>query len=288
MDATPAEFFRVPVNGTHGYLTCPLQRLAPHLASSAVDQSHFALSEDPSSEPVLEYEGGPLMRLSSIGSVCQCHWDAKHNVFVQLHGRKRFYLWLTTALPSLRLHSSKHALYPKSMINMDAPSPERFGSEPLATLASAVSVDLEPGDVLYLPPMVPHHVECLGEGPDDAPGWCVGFNVFSTGNFSAVFGDVQRQVHNAPLGWFARDWPQSPVFVLPMLQYVLRDLVDGLGLELHDVAKQVRTQWDPLRHEGAEVGTSESAAGRYLRGSAPLCSSRDKRDDDEVHPALIM
>lgn len=246
VDSTPEEFFATPHNTSEfRYYTCPLQRLAPQLFDDGVvDQRKFGLSEVSGQQPALEYNGGPLFRLASGGSVCQCHWDSKHNIFVQLHGSKRFYLWPTTALPALRLYSSKHALYPKSMINFDmvdetsdnsSLARQRFqleGASELASLATAVVVDLEPGDVLYLPPMVPHHVECLGEpgttvaiGP--AGGWCVGFNVFSTGQFSRTLGAIQQQVHEDPLGWFdgadagGGHWPQHPEFVLPMLQYVL-------------------------------------------------------------------
>jgi hypothetical protein len=80
------------------YHTSPLAALAPGLhAEGLVDQRRFALSEAAGEAAVLEYEGGPLMRLSGAGSTCQCHWDSKHNIFVQLHGRKRFHLWPTEA-----------------------------------------------------------------------------------------------------------------------------------------------------------------------------------------------
>ena len=86
--------------------------------------------------------------------------------------------------------------------------------------------------------MVPHHVECLGDPAAEGEfettigsGWCVGFNVFSTGQFSSTLGAIQQQVHTDPLGWFkpkvdtnlesegdSGEWPQYPEFVLPMLQ----------------------------------------------------------------------
>jgi hypothetical protein len=250
VDTTPGEFFEARPNSSEfRYYTCPLQRLAPQLfKDGGVDQRKFGLNEAVGKDAVLEYEGGPLIRLSSSGSVCQCHWDSKHNVFVQLHGRKRFYLWPTRALPALRLHSSQHALYPKSMLNFDLNTPDdaallkqRFKSEggmDLASLTTSVVVDLEPGDVLYLPPMVPHHVECQGapdtNGDETGGPWCIGFNVFSTGQFSIKLGAIQQQIHTDALGWFeptpnakpkregdaSRRWPQRPEFVLPMLQYV--------------------------------------------------------------------
>eukprot|EP01052_Picozoa_sp_SAG31_P023720 SAG31_NODE_1974_length_6755_cov_6.833383_1_plen_367_part_00 len=203
-DLTPAEFFHPEGTSAEPYVyyTSPLATLAPAL-HTAVDQRHFALSED-GGPPILEYDGGPLMRLSSKGSTCQCHWDSKHNIFVQLHGRKRFFLWPTEALPLLYLYPSSHASYPKSMLNFDSEPTQGTQHSALVNtaLAAGVSVDLVPGDVLYIPPLTPHHVECLGSDDNDGKsGHCVGFNVFSTGSFSKLIGDIQAALARAPLAW---------------------------------------------------------------------------------------
>jgi hypothetical protein len=249
-DLSPAQFFAFDRGASGGenasqrrfvYFTAPLSQLAPSLLAEEglVHEWHWALSET-SAPPRLGYAGGPLVRpyharphqhtrcrcvslqclwqvrLSGPGATCQAHWDSKHNVFISLHGRKRFYLWPTEALPSLRLHSAAHALYPKSMINFDAPPDvtrahlrgginTRVGTaaaadadadaadadddddddDVVASLASAMVVELRPGEVLYLPPLIPHHVECAPplrrqQQQDEQPlGWahCVGLNV---------------------------------------------------------------------------------------------------------------
>ena len=281
VQTSPADFFARPqTDGHHRYHSARLDSLAPSLAG-AINESSFALSEEVGAVPELQYS--VLVRASTAGSWYQCHFDAKHNVFVQLHGRKRFYLWPTAALPSLRLHSSLHSLYRKSMIDMgasEADSAARFGAETgeIARLSDAVVIELSAGDVLYLPPMVPHHVECLGDGE----GWCVGANVFSGGEISRELAVIQERLHTAPLGWVDPAWPQSQEVVLPLVQVVLWDLADAEGLDLGElVSALLRHAWEPLRAEGATLGTRASAAARFGRG---LCA---EPGTEQLHPQLL-
>jgi hypothetical protein len=133
-----------------------------------------------------------------------------------------------------------------------------------AAVAASVTVDLGPGDVLFIPPLTPHHVECLGDG-GEAGGHCVGLNVFSTGAFSKLIGQVQLALAEEPLQWLNRMTPHSLAavsssgttdehlsFKFSLLQYGLTELADRLGLDLGQlVANLLERAWAPLREEGA-------------------------------------
>lgn len=120
--------------------------------------------------------------LGSGGSVTPLHYDTSHNVYVQLHGAKRFQLLPPSAAAKAHLYPSLHPGYRQSLLDISAPglagfngssSQSRGGAVTVPTAkaaraslelaASAVTVTLRPGDALILPPYWLHSVEALTE-----------------------------------------------------------------------------------------------------------------------------
>ena len=99
--------------------------------------------------------------LSSPGARTHTHYDNDRNFFVQLIGRKRFVLWPPNQTQALCAYPRLHPLWHKSRVVFEAPDAragtacERYGE------TSALSVDVGPGDVLYIPPFYWHTVETL-------------------------------------------------------------------------------------------------------------------------------
>eukprot|EP00048_Salpingoeca_helianthica_P018396 m.241855 g.241855 ORF g.241855 m.241855 type:complete len:539 (-) comp24853_c0_seq1:248-1864(-) len=89
------------------------------------------------------------------------HFDLFHNFYVQLHGRKRFLLWPPESSPYLYLHPVLHPCGRATQVDLlsgthDANFP-LFSPDRIAPIVA----DLEPGDVLYLPPLWFHYVMSL-------------------------------------------------------------------------------------------------------------------------------
>eukprot|EP00467_Chlorarachnion_reptans_P001128 CAMPEP_0114500496 /NCGR_PEP_ID=MMETSP0109-20121206/7997_1 /TAXON_ID=29199 /ORGANISM="Chlorarachnion reptans, Strain CCCM449" /LENGTH=899 /DNA_ID=CAMNT_0001678165 /DNA_START=246 /DNA_END=2945 /DNA_ORIENTATION=- len=90
--------------------------------------------------------------ISSGGVVTHTHCDMDHNFFVQLHGEKRFLLYPPHTYEHLALFPRIHPLWHKSQFNSINQSSDSYA--PLVSYRS----DLEPGDILYVPPYWFHRV----------------------------------------------------------------------------------------------------------------------------------
>jgi len=100
----------------------------------------------------------PMMWLSHPGVVAQTHYDTQHNVFVQVLGSKRFFLFAPKT--ELYAYPNIHRSYRQSQVHLEVSDSDRF---PLVNPANttAFEVVLNPGDVLYIPPYWHHRVEAL-------------------------------------------------------------------------------------------------------------------------------
>jgi lysine-specific demethylase 8 len=94
--------------------------------------------------------------MSAPGSLAPLHRDIAPNLFVQLIGKKRFWLYHREAW--LYPHSPFSAVPNFSRFDPEQADFERF---PLARRALRVEVVLEPGEVLFLPSLFWHHVRGL-------------------------------------------------------------------------------------------------------------------------------
>jgi len=108
---------------------------------------------------------GSYLWLSGPGITASCHYDRSHNFFVQVSGAKRFYLWSPLQLKELYIYPFYHPRDRQSQfINLEW-NERSERSYPLPTTTNArvpaYSIDLKPGDVLYVPPYWAHRVTSL-------------------------------------------------------------------------------------------------------------------------------
>ena len=99
-----------------------------------------------------------FMWLSSAGMITHTHFDQDYNVFVQLIGKKRFTLWSPAQHELLYMYPRVHPMWHKSRVNQRDVDSAQF---PGFSRARGVQVELEPGDMLYVPPYTWHYVETL-------------------------------------------------------------------------------------------------------------------------------
>jgi len=86
------------------------------------------------------------------------HRDMAENIFFQILGRKRFFLYPPAASPWLYSNAFRSALPNYSRFDPETPDYERF---PLSREVQPVEVILQPGDALYLPSRWWHQVRSL-------------------------------------------------------------------------------------------------------------------------------
>ena len=96
--------------------------------------------------------------LSSPGTRVPLHHDVAHNVFVQLVGRKRFFLYPSAASPWLYSNPFSSGLPNYSRTDPERPDYDTF---PLSRAVRPIEVVLGPGDAIYLPSRWWHLVRSL-------------------------------------------------------------------------------------------------------------------------------
>ena len=171
LDESAALSAQRPERG-HVYFAGPLGEVA---------KSDVALGAAIAAMRVREVAGGEskaVVWIGSRGAVTPCHYDEMHNVFVQLHGAKRFTLWPPSAWRHLYLapkYDAQHrnidrAVHADMRARRGAARFDRFPSLRFARRA-ARTVELAPGEMLYLPPLWFHEVEALGATTISANVW---------------------------------------------------------------------------------------------------------------------
>ncbi len=91
--------------------------------------------------------------------IAHCHYDGYHNFYAQLIGRKKFTLFRPTNWPGLYPYPFLHPSHAQAQVN--ASDEGDVGRMGLIQRVEAVEVVLEPGDLLYMPPLWFHEVESL-------------------------------------------------------------------------------------------------------------------------------
>lgn len=133
---------------TDGYLTAPLDEWLPELLPEAPFPVYCRNARFRTSRVWI----GPG-RLSG-----PLHFDLSENLFGQLRGRKRFWLYPPSDAPWMASYPVLSGKPNFSQHDPEAPDYERF---PQTRGLQPTEVVLEAGDVLYLPSMWWHHVRSL-------------------------------------------------------------------------------------------------------------------------------
>jgi len=91
--------------------------------------------------------------------IAHCHYDAYHNFYAQIYGRKRFTMFRPTEWPGIYPYPFLHPHHAQAQVNIsDDISISMF---PAVKHLEGYQVLLEPGDLLYMPPLWFHHVEAV-------------------------------------------------------------------------------------------------------------------------------
>ncbi len=91
--------------------------------------------------------------------IAHCHYDGYHNFYAQLYGKKRFLLLRPTNWPGLYPYPFLHPSHAQAQVNASNESDRRHFQ--LVNQVEAYEAILEPGDLLYVPPLWFHEVESL-------------------------------------------------------------------------------------------------------------------------------
>ena len=245
------------------------------------------------------------MWIASAGSTTAAHYDSYHNFFVQLHGTKRFFLMPPGAAIALYTYPRLHPSYRQAQVDLTMRSndprltttyrrmAELVKSSRLGTGAGkldAMVVDLEPGDVLYVPPywfhlaMTPPARErsaaslatrsAQEEEAERAARYSIGLNVWSEAE------ELQHvDALEATALPFEDDW--SPLERRTAVATYARIFLDEVLL-IRDAGQtlewMVETRWAPLLH--AFVHDERSQAAQLTDSSQPDCAGGSDSEAD--------
>jgi lysine-specific demethylase 8 len=98
------------------------------------------------------------LSIGSPGVQIGVHFDYEDNIFVQIHGRKRF--CLVSPQQSLLMYASEYNLTQSKLNDTCEPDLERF---PLFARATVVDDIVEPGEMLFIPRTWWHHFRSMDE-----------------------------------------------------------------------------------------------------------------------------
>lgn len=125
------------------------------------------------------------------GVVAPCHYDGYNNIYVQVKGQKRFYLAAPESRTTLRPFPFLHPSHAQCQVRL-GPETVPVGNESKHWYVA----DLEPGDILFLPPMWFHEVH--------APGFSVSVNGWTEHAEVEVVGklfNLALPKHRSNRGW---------------------------------------------------------------------------------------
>ena len=148
------EFFQLlehPRNNSYLYFTGGIDDVGPW-AWQDVQPIEELLVLNPQHSSINVWMGQPHV-------IAHCHYDGYHNFYAQLFGRKRFTMFRPTEWPGLYPYPFLHPSHAQAQVNIsDNASISMF---PAVKHLEGYQVLLEPGDVLYMPPLWFHHVEAV-------------------------------------------------------------------------------------------------------------------------------
>ena len=155
LSLSSSEFFQRiqnPVKGRYLYFTGGIEQMGVW-AEEHIQPLDELLRLNPSRSSVNVWIGQPHV-------VAHCHYDGYHNFYTQLYGTKKFTLFRPTNWPGLYPYPFLHPSHAQAQVNVSNRE-ESHQLYPLVRSVEAVEVILEPGDLLYMPPLWFHHVESM-------------------------------------------------------------------------------------------------------------------------------
>ena len=189
---------------------------------------------------------------STKGVTAQAHYDLINNLFVQVHGYKKFVLFPPSAAKDLSIHPQCHPSARQSQAPV-LPEYERahtVGMDNFPTLGAArkaaIEVVLGPGDALYLPPYWIHHVVALNT--------TISYNVWWSDHLSEARQQMQQHISGGLNGLLDMDWAKKPPLMVAMARAFVLEVLDQLfdGTDGPSIARELWEQrYKPLFAEGS-------------------------------------
>jgi hypothetical protein len=194
-----------------------------------ISSSNSTLQDDDDEE---EYDldfWTPMLWLSHPGIVSQSHYDTQHNLFIQLQGVKRFYLFPPAVTGSLHSFPNIHRSYRQSQIpfssNISSDDfmlfPQAFNKESSNnSLLSAYEIILKPGDILYIPPYWSHLIESLSLS--------LSLSILSPSMIEAALSEIYWQ--KVPFGEFGKSKYHRMLIIKIYFERIFEVLSPVLGI----------------------------------------------------------
>jgi len=149
------------------------------------------------------------------GVIAHTHLDSYDNFFVQLHGKKRFLLFNPAQATNLHPYPFLHPSHAQAQVDIQLPD---LSFWPEMKDIQCIEANLEPGDVLYLPPLWFHFVQAI-----DAS---ISVNLWSVGREQDTFDSmIQLTVKTMD-----HSWPQP--IKRGVAHYVVSQVLKNIGKDL--------------------------------------------------------
>ena len=140
-----------PIEGRYHYYTGDIDDLG-HWALGDISPVEELLVPNPQHSSINVWMGQAHV-------VAHSHYDGYHNFYAQLYGRKKFVMFRPTNWPGLYPYPFLHPSHAQAQVNLSEVSDvQKF---PLLHKLESHEVILEPGDLLYMPPLWWHMVESV-------------------------------------------------------------------------------------------------------------------------------
>lgn len=143
--------------------------------------------------------------MGGAGSTAQTHYDPTHNFFVQILSHKRFLLSPPSSWRDLYPYPFQHPSDRQSQVNWTDTLENRAANFPAFGSGIAMEVDLQPGEMLYLPPQWFHRVFA----PSGVGELSVSINIWS----DSLEGDLVELCQQIGLPDSISDPPNLPLMV---------------------------------------------------------------------------
>jgi hypothetical protein len=161
-DATVGKTFRratLPFSSAAAVIAAAQPDRSIYLMQQSIGQSFAELAGDVRTPDVLgDKPADPHLWFGSAGNVTPLHHDPLSNLFLQIHGRKRFTLFSPRHFGELYPFPADSRFSHMSYVDVERPDLDRF---PRFPDAQRFEIVLAPGDLLFLPPFWWHHVRSL-------------------------------------------------------------------------------------------------------------------------------